>query len=108
MSYEGTLQPEKTKKCVLGLVCVSQKKYIQERTGARTDHTQKTATMIKRLAQFRKFGKHKWAMLRNMVTSLIKYERIKTTFPEAKELCTLADKVVTYTKKNTVHQSYTT
>jgi large subunit ribosomal protein L17 len=62
--------------------------------------------MRKRLAQFRKLGRtpeHKWAMLRNMVTSLIKYERIETTLPKAKELRTLADKVVTYAKANTVH-----
>jgi large subunit ribosomal protein L17 len=59
--------------------------------------------MRKRLAQFRKLGRtpeHKRAMLRNMVMSLIKYERIETTLPKAKELRTLADKVVTYAKKN--------
>ena len=58
--------------------------------------------MRKRLAQFRKLGRtptHKWAMLRNMLTSLIKYERIETTLPKAKELRTLADKVVGYAKK---------
>ena len=57
--------------------------------------------MRKRLAQFRKLGRtpeHKWAMLRNMVTSLIKYDRIETTLPKAKELRTLADQVVTYAK----------
>ncbi len=62
--------------------------------------------MRKRLAQFRKLGRtpeHKWAMLRNMVTSLIKYERIETTLPKAKELRHLADKVVTYAKAGTVH-----
>ena len=58
--------------------------------------------MRKRLAQFRKLNRtpsHKWAMLRNMLTSLIKYERIETTLPKAKELRTLADKVVGYAKK---------
>eukprot|EP00578_Thalassiosira_sp_NH16_P018621 CAMPEP_0181101400 /NCGR_PEP_ID=MMETSP1071-20121207/13731_1 /TAXON_ID=35127 /ORGANISM="Thalassiosira sp., Strain NH16" /LENGTH=153 /DNA_ID=CAMNT_0023184243 /DNA_START=60 /DNA_END=521 /DNA_ORIENTATION=+ len=62
--------------------------------------------MRKRLAQFRKLGRtpeHKWAMLRNMVTSLIKYERIVTTVPKAKELRHLADKVVGLAKKNTTH-----
>jgi large subunit ribosomal protein L17 len=52
--------------------------------------------MKKRIA-FRKLGRqptHKWAMLRNMVTSLIKHERIVTTLPKAKELRKLADKVV--------------
>ena len=63
--------------------------------------------MKKRLAQFRKLSRspsHKWAMLRNMVTSLIKHERIVTTLPKAKELRFLADKVIGYAKKeNTVH-----
>ena len=61
--------------------------------------------MRKRLAQYRKLGRtpdHKWAMLRNMVTSLIKHERIVTTEPKAKELRHLADKVVGYTKKPSV------
>ncbi|KAL9187147.1 hypothetical protein ACHAXT_010867 [Thalassiosira profunda] len=60
--------------------------------------------MRKRLAQYRKLGRtpeHKWAMLRNMVTSLIKYERIVTTVPKAKELRHLADKVIGYTKRHT-------
>ena len=56
--------------------------------------------MKKRIA-FRRLGRttsHKWAMLRNMVTSLIKHERIETTLPKAKELRHLADKVVGYGK----------
>ncbi|KAL3801772.1 hypothetical protein HJC23_001168 [Cyclotella cryptica] len=62
--------------------------------------------MRKRLAQFRKLGrtpKHKWAMLRNMVTSLIKHERIETTLPKAKELRHLADKVVGYAKRGNLY-----
>jgi large subunit ribosomal protein L17 len=39
------------------------------------------------------------AMLKNMVTSLVKHERIVTTLPKAKELRHMADKVVTLTKK---------
>lgn len=61
--------------------------------------------MRKRLAQFRKLGRtptHKWHMLRNMVTSLLKHERIVTTLPKAKELRHLADKIVGYTKKKHV------
>ena len=57
--------------------------------------------MRKRLA-FRKLGRrkeHKWAMLRNMVTSLIKEERIRTTVPKAKEVRYLADKVIGLGKK---------
>lgn len=44
-------------------------------------------------------------MLRNMVTSLIKHERIVTTLPKAKELRHLADKMVGYAKKNTTHSN---
>ena len=42
-------------------------------------------------------------MLRNMVTSLILHQRIKTTVPKAKELRKLADKMVTLAKKGTPH-----
>lgn len=51
---------------------------------------------------FRKLSRtptHKWAMLRNMVTSLIEHERIVTTLPKAKELQWLADKVITTAKQ---------
>uniref|UniRef100_A0A7S2RUF5 Large ribosomal subunit protein bL17c n=1 Tax=Eucampia antarctica TaxID=49252 RepID=A0A7S2RUF5_9STRA len=61
--------------------------------------------MKKRIA-FRKLGRttsHKWAMLRNMVTSLIKHERIETTLPKAKELRHLADKVVGLGKNGSIH-----
>ncbi len=40
----------------------------------------------------------RWAMLRNMVTSLIHHERIKTTVPKAKEVKRLAEKLVTLGK----------
>jgi large subunit ribosomal protein L17 len=39
------------------------------------------------------------SLLRNLVTSLIKYDRITTTVPKAKELRRLADKMVTLAKK---------
>jgi len=42
---------------------------------------------------------HKWAMLRNLVTSLIEHERIITTTAKAKEMRTLAEKVITMAKK---------
>ena len=57
---------------------------------------------MKKRINFRKLGRtptHKWAMLRNMVTSLIEHERIVTTLPKAKELQSLAEKVVTMAKK---------
>jgi ribosomal protein L17 len=48
--------------------------------------------------QLSRMPKHKWAMLRNMVTSLIKHERIETTMPKAKELRRVADKVIGWAK----------
>ena len=42
-------------------------------------------------------------MLRNMVTSLIKHERIKTTVPKAKELRRVADWMVTLGKRGDLH-----
>lgn len=42
-------------------------------------------------------------MLRNMVTSLIKHERIMTTTARAKELRRVAEKMVTYAKKGSLH-----
>jgi ribosomal protein L17 len=57
---------------------------------------------MKNRIRFRKLGRtssHRMALFRNMVTSLIKYERVKTTLPKAKELRTFADKVVTWAKR---------
>ncbi|TVY81789.1 54S ribosomal protein L8 [Lachnellula suecica] len=44
---------------------------------------------------------HRQALLRNLVTSLIKHESIATTWPKAKEAQRLAEKVITLGKKNT-------
>mmetsp|Transcript_1465 Transcript_1465/g.3897 ORF Transcript_1465/g.3897 Transcript_1465/m.3897 type:complete len:134 (-) Transcript_1465:578-979(-) len=46
---------------------------------------------------------HLKAMLRNMVTSLVKHERIKTTLPKAKKLQPLAERVITRSKEDTNH-----
>ena len=46
---------------------------------------------------------HRTAMLRNLVTSLLDHERIKTTTPKAKELKRFADKIITLGKKGTAH-----
>ncbi|KAG8459487.1 hypothetical protein KFE25_012822 [Diacronema lutheri] len=43
-------------------------------------------------------SKHRWAMMRNMVDSLIVHERIKTTLAKAKELRRVADKIITVGK----------
>ena len=46
---------------------------------------------------------HRDAMFRNMVTSLFKYDRIKTTDAKAKELRVWADNMVTLAKKGDLH-----
>jgi large subunit ribosomal protein L17 len=46
---------------------------------------------------------HRTAMLRNLVTSLLQYERITTTTPKAKELKRFADKIITLGKKGSAH-----
>lgn len=56
--------------------------------------------------QGRKLGRtsaHRQAMLSNMVVSLLRHERIKTTIPKAKEARRLAEKVITLGKRNTLH-----
>jgi large subunit ribosomal protein L17 len=46
---------------------------------------------------------HRKAMLRNMVTSFLKYEKIKTTNVKAKELKKVAEKMITLGKKGSLH-----
>ena len=46
---------------------------------------------------------HRKAMFRNMVTSLFKHERIKTTDVKAKELRRWADKMITLAKRGDLH-----
>lgn len=45
---------------------------------------------------------HRRAMIRNMVTSLLKYERIRTTKTRAKEVRRYAEKMITLAKKETL------
>lgn len=55
---------------------------------------------------YRKLGMksdHRRAMLRNMVTSFLKEERIETTEPRAKELKRVAEKIITLGKKGDLH-----
>jgi len=46
---------------------------------------------------------HRRAVLRNLVSSLILHERIKTTHAKAMEARRLAERIITYAKKGTVH-----
>jgi len=45
---------------------------------------------------------HRWAMLRNMATSLLRHETIKTTVPKAKELRRYVEPLITLGKTDTV------
>ena len=61
---------------------------------------------MRHLKSGRKFGRtsaHRKAMFRNMVTALVKRERILTTLAKAKELRGKVDKTITLGKKGTVH-----
>ena len=54
----------------------------------------------------RKLGvvtKHRRAMLRNMITDLLRHEKIKTTDTRAKELRRVAEKKITIAKEGTLH-----
>ena len=46
---------------------------------------------------------HKEAMFRNMVTSVIKYESIRTTDTKAKELRKIAERMITLGKRGDLH-----
>lgn len=46
---------------------------------------------------------HRKAMLRNMVTSFLKYEKIRTTDVKAKELKKVAEKMITLGKRGDLH-----
>ncbi|HWO40357.1 MAG TPA: 50S ribosomal protein L17 [Candidatus Eisenbacteria bacterium] len=46
---------------------------------------------------------HRWALMRNLVTSLLRHERIQTTDPKAKELRRWAERVISLGKEGTLH-----
>jgi len=55
---------------------------------------------------YRKLGRntgHRRAMLRNLVTSLLDKERIETTETRAKEVRSLAEKMITLAKRGDLH-----
>ena len=58
---------------------------------------------LKRTAKLGRTGTHRNAMLANLVCSLIKHKRVTTTLAKAKAARSVAEKLVTLGKKNTVH-----
>lgn len=65
-----------------------------------------TLSPMRHRIDFRKLNRtseHRWAMLRNMVTSLVHHDRIRTTVPKAKELRRVADQMVTLAKNGSLH-----
>ena len=58
---------------------------------------------LKRTAKLGRTSSHRTAMLANMVCSLIKEKRIKTTLAKAKAARSVAEKMVTLGKSGTVH-----
>ena len=48
-------------------------------------------------------GSHRRAMLRNLVTSLLEHEAVRTTDAKAKEVRRIAEKMITLGKRGTLH-----
>ncbi len=53
--------------------------------------------------KLRRTTSHRKALLRNLVTSFMEKERLKTTLAKAKEARPLAEKMITLAKKSTLH-----
>ena len=57
----------------------------------------------KRTAKLGRTGSHRNAMLANLVCSLIKHKRVRTTLAKAKAARSVAEKMVTRGKSGTIH-----
>jgi len=61
---------------------------------------------MRHLKAGRKLGRtssHRDALLKNLVQELIRHEQIRTTLPKAKEARKLAEKMITFGKRGTLH-----
>lgn len=61
---------------------------------------------MRHLKARRKLGRvtsHRYAMLRNLVTSVFEHERVVTTLAKAKEVRPMAEKLITIAKQDTLH-----
>ena len=57
-------------------------------------------------ARKRRLGRptgHRTALLRNQATDLFRYERLRTTEPKAKELRSMAERLITLAKRGDLH-----
>ena len=53
--------------------------------------------------QLSRNSSHRWALIRNLITSLLRVEKIQTTDAKAKELRRWADRVITLGKEGSLH-----
>ncbi len=53
--------------------------------------------------RFNRSASHRKAMFKNMANALIKHEQIVTTLPKAKDLRGVVEKLITLSRKNTLH-----
>lgn len=53
--------------------------------------------------QLSRNSSHRWALMRNLVTALLREEKIQTTDAKAKELRRWADRVITLGKQGSLH-----
>ena len=61
---------------------------------------------MRHLKNHRKLGRsvsHRKAMLRNLVTSLLDHEEVRTTDAKAKEIRRIAERMITLGKRGTLH-----
>jgi len=57
----------------------------------------------KRNIKFGRHGAHRKATVISLISALVKYNRIETTLAKAKEARRLADRLITWAKKGTLH-----
>jgi large subunit ribosomal protein L17 len=53
--------------------------------------------------QLSRNSSHRWALMRNLITALLREEKIKTTDPKAKELRRWVDRVIALGKRGDLH-----
>src|SRR5439155_16993967 len=59
--------------------------------------------LLKSGRKLNRTSSHRWALMRNLVTALLRDEKIRTTDPKAKELRRWVDRVITLGKRGSLH-----